>query len=302
LKCELESFQVLFVFCMNEKKLKIAIQKSGRLSEDSINLLKKCGIKFNNGLGKLRAAAENFPIEIYFLRDDDIPEYVADCVADVGIVGENVVFESGKQVNLIEKLGFGKCRLSLAVPKAFAYNGLQDLNNKRIATTYPTILSKFFAENNVEAIIHTISGSVEIAPSIGLADAVCDLVSSGSTLFSNGLREVETVISSEAILISGINLEPELKKILDKLMFRINAVNSAKQNKYILLNAPNNKLDEIIKLIPGMKSPTVLPLAESGWSSVHSVINENDFWEVVEKLKLAGAEGILVLSIDQMIS
>jgi ATP phosphoribosyltransferase len=287
---------------MSEKKLKIAIQKSGRLSEDSIDLLKKCGIKFNNGLGKLRAEAENFPLEIYFLRDDDIPEYVADGVADVGIVGENVVFESNKQVKIVEKLGFGKCRLSLAVPKSFEYNGLQSLKNTRIATTYPNILGKFFTENGVDAEIHTISGSVEIAPSIGLADAVCDLVSSGSTLFSNGLREVETVMNSEAILISSKNLDAENLKILDKLMFRLNAVNAAKQNKYILLNAPNNKINEIKKLIPGIKSPTILPLADSGWSSIHSVINENDFWEIVEKLKLAGAEGILVLSIDQMIS
>ncbi len=287
---------------MSEKKLKIAIQKSGRLSEDSINLLKKCGIKFNNGLGKLRAEAENFPLEIYFLRDDDIPEYVADGVADVGIVGENVVFESNKQVKTGEKLGFGKCRLSLAVPKSFEYNNLQSLKNTRIATTYPNILGKFFTKNDVDAEIHTISGSVEIAPSIGLADAVCDLVSSGSTLFSNGLREVETVMNSEAILISSENLDAENLKTLDKLMFRINAVNAAKQNKYILLNAPNNKINEIKKLIPGIKSPTILPLADSGWSSIHSVINENDFWEIVEKLKLAGAEGILVLSIDQMIS
>ncbi len=286
---------------MSEKKLKIAIQKSGRLSDDSINLLKKCGIKFNNGLGKLRAEAENFPLEIYFLRDDDIPEYVADGVADVGIVGENVVFESNKQVKTVEKLGFGKCRLSLAVPKSVEYNNLQSLRNTRIATTYPNILGDFFTKNGVDAEIHTISGSVEIAPSIGLADAVCDLVSSGSTLFSNGLREVETVMNSEAILISGKNLDAENLKILDKLMFRINAVNAAKQNKYILLNAPNSKIDEIKKLIPGIKSPTILPLADSGWSSIHSVINENDFWEIVEKLKLAGAEGILVLSIDQMI-
>jgi ATP phosphoribosyltransferase len=286
---------------MSEKKLKIAIQKSGRLNEDSIDLLKKCGIKFNNGLGKLRAEAENFPLEIYFLRDDDIPEYVADGVADVGIVGENVVFESNKQVKTVEKLGFGKCRLSLAVPKSFEYNGLQSLKNTRIATTYPNILGNFFTENKVDAEIHTISGSVEIAPSIGLADAVCDLVSSGSTLFSNGLREVETVLNSEAILISSKNLDAENLQILDKLMFRLNAVNAAKQNKYILLNAPNNKINEIKKLIPGIKSPTILPLATGGWSSIHSVINENDFWEIVEKLKLAGAEGILVLSIDQMI-
>jgi ATP phosphoribosyltransferase len=297
----LKVFRFFLCFYMSEKKLKIAIQKSGRLNDDSINLLKKCGIKFNNGLGKLRAEAENFPVEIYFLRDDDIPEYVADGVADIGIVGENVVFESSKKVGVIEKLGFGKCRLSLAVPKTFEYNSLQDFNRKRIATTYPNILGKFFAENNVDAEIHTISGSVEIAPSIGLADAVCDLVSSGSTLFSNGLREVETVINSEAILISSKNLNAGLKIILDKLMFRINAVNAAKQNKYILLNAPNNKINEISSLIPGIKSPTILPLAESDWSSIHSVINENDFWEIVEKLKLAGAEGILVLSIDQMI-
>jgi ATP phosphoribosyltransferase len=298
------NLKVFRFFCvyMKEKKLKIAIQKSGRLNEDSINLLKKCGIKFNNGLGKLRAEAENFPLEIYFLRDDDIPEYVADAVADIGIVGENVVFESGKKVEIIEKLGFGKCRLSLAVPKSFQYNGLEDLRNKRIATTYPGILGKFCAENNVDVEIHTISGSVEIAPGIGLADAICDLVSSGSTLFSNGLREVETVINSEAVLISSKILSEDNQKILDKMMFRINAVSAAKQNKYILLNAPNDKINEITSFIPGIKSPTVLPLAESGWSSVHSVINENDFWEIVENLKFAGAEGILVLSIDQMIS
>ncbi len=290
------------MYFMTEKKLKIAIQKSGRLHDDSINLLKQCGIKFGNGVGKLRAESRNFPIEIYFLRDDDIPEYVSDGVADVGIVGENVVFESNKKVDIIEKLGFGKCRLSLAVPKSFDYQNLQSIENKRIATTYPNLLSIYLAENNINADIHTISGSVEIAPSIGLADAVCDLVSSGSTLFTNGLQEVETVMNSEAVLISQNNLDEDSSKILAKLMFRINAVNSAKQNKYILLNAPNDKRYEIIKLLPGIKSPTILPLAESGWSSVHSVINENDFWEVVEKLKLAGAEGILVLSIDQMIN
>ncbi|NJM53160.1 MAG: ATP phosphoribosyltransferase [Blastocatellia bacterium] len=277
----------------------MAIQKSGRLHDDSINLLKNCGIKFGNGVGKLRAESRNFPIEIYFLRDDDIPEYVADGVADIGIVGENVVFESQKNVEVVEQLGFGKCRLSIATPKAFVYNGLQSLDNKRIATTYPNLLSTYLLANNVKAEIHTISGSVEIAPSIGLADAVCDLVSSGSTLFSNGLQEVETVMKSEAILISQLNLDENARQILAKLMFRIKAVNSAKQNKYILLNAPNDKRDEIIQLLPGIKSPTILPLAESGWSSVHSVINESDFWEVVEKLKLAGAEGILVLSIDQ---
>ncbi len=284
-----------------DKKLKIAVQKSGRLSEDSIDLLKNCGIKFNNGLGKLRAEAMNFPVEIFFLRDDDIPNYVEDCVADVGIVGENVLAEENREIERIENLGFGKCRLSLAVPKTFEFNNLQDLQNKKIATTYPKILSDFFKQNNIKTEIHTISGSVEIAPSIGLADAVCDIVSSGSTLFTNGLREVETVLESEAVLFSRKNLDKDLQTILNKLLFRIKAVNAAKQNKYILLNAPNDKLEEIVELLPGMKSPTVLPLAESGWSSVHSVINENDFWEVVENLKNKGAEGILVLSIDQMI-
>ena len=287
---------------MNIQKLKIALQKSGRLSEDSLGLLKKCGIRFSNGLGKLRSDAENFPLEIFFLRDDDIPEYVADGVADVGIVGENVLAESGKAVEIIEKLGFGKCRLSLAVPKNFGYDSVKDFAGKRIATSYPRILQRFFAANDVSTDIHTISGSVEIAPSIGLADAVCDLVSSGSTLFTNGLSEVETVMISEAVLVSRENLSAELQMILDKLLFRLKAVKAARQNKYILLNAPNEKLAEITGLIPGMKSPTVMPLAEPGWSSIHSVINENDFWEIVEALKGAGAQGILVLSIDQMIN
>lgn len=293
---------VLSFLPMNNQKLKIALQKSGRLNEDSMNLLKKCGIRFSNGLGKLRTETENFPLEIYFLRDDDIPEYVADGVADIGIVGENVLAENQKNVEIIESLNFGKCRLSLAVPKNFAYQSVKDFEGKRIATSYPNILRKFFASNEVNTEIHTISGSVEIAPSIGLADAVCDLVSSGSTLFSNGLREVETVMNSEAVLVSRPNLEADSQAILDKLLFRLKAVKAAKQNKYILLNSPNEKLEKIIKLLPGIKSPTVLPLAESGWSSVHSVINENDFWEIVENLKNAGAEGILVLSIDQMIS
>ena len=282
-------------------KLKIALQKSGRLSEESGALLKRCGIAFGNGFGKLRAEAQNFPLEIFFLRDDDIPEYVADGVADIGIVGENVLAETLKNVDVIERLGFGKCRLSLAVPKNFDYQSVADFGGKRVATTYPNILREFFAEKNVAAEIHTISGSVEIAPSIGLADAVCDLVSSGSTLFSNGLREVETVMKSEAVLIAGKNLDGNLRKTLEKFLFRLRSVNAAKQNKYILLNSPNEKLNEIIGLLPGIKSPTVMPLAATGWSSVHSVIGESDFWEVVESLKNAGAEGILVLSIDQMI-
>jgi ATP phosphoribosyltransferase len=283
------------------KKLKIAVQKSGRLSEDSINLLKKCGINFGNGLGKLRSTANNFPIEIFFLRDDDIPNYVEDAVADVGIVGENVLAEKDCRVEKIENLGFGKCRLSLATPKTLSYNNLQDLNNKRIATSYPNILGEFLEKNNITAELHTISGSVEIAPSIGLADAVCDIVSSGSTLFTNGLREVETVMRSEAVLFKRQDLEEDLQKILNKILFRIKAGKSAQENKYILLNAPNKNLKKIIELLPGMRSPSVLPLAEGDWSSVHSVVNENDFWEVVENLKAEGAEGILVLSIDQMI-
>ena len=286
---------------MTKEKLKIALQKSGRLSDESSRLLKKCGIAFGNGLGKLKSEAVNFPLEIFFLRDDDIPEYVADGVADIGIVGENVLAEAEKKIRTIEKLGFGKCRLSLAVPRSFEYRSPEDLAGKRIATSYPNILRDFFAGRNIETEIHTISGSVEIAPSIGLADAVCDLVSSGSTLFTNGLREVETILHSEAVLIARENLADDLQKILDTLLFRIKSVKAAKQNKYILLNAPNEKLAEIERFLPGIKSPTVMPLAETGWSSVHSVINENDFWEVVEQLKNAGAEGILVLSIDQMI-
>ena len=282
-------------------KLKIALQKSGRLADGSTGLLRKCGIGFSNGLGKLRAEAADFPLEIYFLRDDDIPDYVADGVADIGIVGENVLAENPKAVDSIEKLGFGRCRLSLAVPKGFEYTALSDFAGRRIATSYPNILRSFFASRGVEADIHEISGSVEIAPSIGLADAVCDLVSSGSTLFSNGLREVETVMNSEAVLVVNRGLGAEANEILDKLLFRIRSVKAAAQNKYILLNAPADKVDEIAALLPGMRSPSMVPLAEPGWVSMHSVINEKDFWEVVDGLKKAGAEGILVLSIDQMI-
>lgn len=282
-------------------KLRIAIQKQGRLADGSTALLKRCGIGFSNGLGKLRAEAEDFPLEIFFLRDDDIPDYVADGVADIGVVGENVLAEHPKAVDVIEKLGFGKCRLSVAVPKGFEYAGLISLSHKRIATSYPNILSQYFAVNSVEADIHEISGSVEIAPSIGLADAVCDLVSSGSTLFSNGLREVETVLESQAVLIRRPELPKDAETILDQLLFRIRSVRAASQNKYILLNAPKDKAAEISKLLPGIKSPTMMPLAEEGWVSIHSVIAEHDFWEVVDRLKQAGAEGILVLSIDQMI-
>lgn len=286
---------------ITSQKLKIAIQKQGRLSDGSAALLKKCGIGFANGLGKLKSEAEDFPLEIYFLRDDDIPNYVADGVADIGIVGENILAESPQAVEVIERLGFGKCRLSLAVPKGFDYNSVEDIKGKRVATSYPRILQKFFDSKQISVEIHEISGSVEIAPSIGLADAVCDLVGSGSTLFSNGLREVETVMQSEAVLIARTGLAPNLDDILDKLLFRIRSVNAARQNKYILLNAPTDKADEIARILPGIKSPTLMPLAEPGWVSIHSVIGESDFWEVVDSLKRAGAEGILVLSIDQMI-
>lgn len=292
----------LFVFFMTETRLKIAVQKSGRLSGPSTELLRKCDLRFDEGFGKLRSIARNFPVEIFSLRDDDIPQYVEDGVADIGIVGENIVAESNCAVETIEKLGFGKCRLSIAVPKNLDYKSCECLSGKRIATTYPRILGNYFAKSGVKTEIHTISGSVEIAPSIGLADAVCDLVGSGSTLFSNGLREVETVMESEAVLITRNGLAKDLQRILDRLLFRIKAVKTAERNKYILLNAPNQKLAEIESLIPGIKSPTVMPLAEEGWSSVHSVINENDFWDVVERLRDAGAEGILVLSIDQMIN
>ena len=286
---------------IKKMKLKIAIQKSGRLSEESLRLLKDCGINVNNGISKLKTDADNFPIEIFFLRDDDIPQYIEDGVADIGIVGENVVFEKNKKVKTIEKLGFGKCRLSIALPKEVKYTSIKDLNGKRIATSYSNILTKYLKEQKVKAEIHEISGSVEIAPGIGLADAICDLVSSGSTLFSNGLKEVEVVLKSEAILIANQKLSKEKIEILNKLLFRIKALRSAKNNKYILLNAPNKKLDTICKILPGMKSPTILPLAEKGWSSVHSVVEENQFWDIIEKLKTNGAQGILVVPIEKMI-
>ncbi len=281
--------------------LKIAIQKSGRLHEDSIKLLKECGIDISNGVNKLKTEASNFPLEVYFLRDDDIPQYVEDAVADIGLVGENVVYEKNKKVEVVEQLGFGKCRLSIAVSRNEDYDGVSYLEGKRIATTYPVIVQKFMQQKGINAEIHEISGSVEIAPGIGLAHAICDLVSSGSTLFMNGLKEVETILSSQAVLIKNPDLNTEKRQLLDKLLFRIKAVKKSKNNKYILLNAPNDNLKEIISLLPGMKSPTVLPLAESGWSSVHSVLNENEFWDIIEKLKAAGAQGILVIPIEKMI-
>ncbi|CAD5250756.1 MULTISPECIES: ATP phosphoribosyltransferase [unclassified Imperialibacter] len=281
--------------------LRIAVQKSGRLSEDSFRLIKECGIHFNNGVGKLKASSHNFPMEFLLLRDDDIPGYVADGVADIGIVGLNVVEEKEKDLDIVVKLGFSKCRLSLAIPRNEEYGGIKMLEGKSIATSYPKILGSYLKKNGISSDIHEISGSVEIAPSIGLADAVCDIVSSGSTLLSNGLKEVETIFTSEAVLVGHKGLGAEKKKLLDQLLFRIRSVQNGSNNKYILLNAPNHKIEEIANLLPGMRSPTVLPLATEGWSSIHSVINEDRFWEIIEKLKEAGAEGILVVPIEKMI-
>jgi ATP phosphoribosyltransferase len=283
------------------EKIKIAIQKSGRLYDDSIQLLSKCGINIKAASGKLKAEASNFPIEVLFLRDDDIPQYVEDGVADIGIVGLNVIQEKNKSINNVLALGFSKCRLSIATPKDVIMNFPEDLEGKRIATTYKNILQKYLDEQKIVAEIHELSGSVEIAPSIGLADAICDLVSTGSTLLTNGLVERFTILKSEAYLVGNKNISKEKQTLIDKLLFRINAVQTAENNKYILMNAPNQKLNDIIKVLPGMKSPTVLPLAIEGWSSVHSVINENDFWNIIEKLKESGAEGILVVPIEKMI-
>lgn len=281
--------------------LRIAIQKSGRLEEGSVNLLKECGLSFANGKGQLKTPVRNFPAEILFLRDDDIPQYIEDHVADVGIVGENIVLEKQKKNEIISKLDFAKCKLSVAIPKADKYKGLESLEGKNIATSYPNIVKKWLKKNKINAGIHEISGSVEIAPGIGLADAICDIVSTGSTLLSNGLKEVEVVMQSEAVLIGNSQLSATKQSILEKLLFRINAVKQAKNNKYILLNCPNEAIPGITKIIPGMKSPTILPLSKSGWSSLHSVVNENDFWERIDKLKALGAEGILVIPIEKMI-
>jgi ATP phosphoribosyltransferase len=284
------------------EKIRLAIQKSGRLSEKSLELIKECGVSYASGTGKLLANCYNFPMEILFLRDDDIPGYVEDGVADIGIVGENVLVESNKKVKIIDTLGFGRCRLSIAVARTMTYNDIQDLNGKSIATSYPTILGKFLKEKGVKAEIHEISGSVEIAPGIGLAEGICDLVSTGSTLLSNGLKEVETIFNSEAVLVSHKGISAEKQMTIDKLLFRLNSVKKAKNAKYILLNAPNASIAEIIDILPGINSPTVQPLAKVGWSSLHSVLNADDFWEKIEALKKAGAEGILVMPIENLIA
>lgn len=286
---------------MADTKLKIAIQKSGRLYDDSVKLLNECGIELRNVKDRLKTESDTFPMEVFFLRDDDIPQYVEDGVADIGIVGENVLLEKNKQVDIVEKLGFGKCRLSIAIPRSQEFTGPSFLEGKRIATSYPFLVSKYLKQHGLSAEIHEISGSVEIAPGIGLSDVVADLVSSGSTLFMNGLKEVETILNSQTVLIRNSQFNGEKLQLLHKLLFRINAVKKSKRNKYVLLNAPNEKLNEIISLLPGMKSPTVLPLAETGWSSVHSVLNEDEFWEKIEALKAAGAQGILVIPIEKMI-
>lgn len=286
---------------MREIKLKVAIQKSGRLSEKSLELLNECGIKVSNSDRKLKTEAKNFPMEILFLRDDDIPQYVEQGVADIGILGENEVLEKDKEVKIIERLGFGNCRLSLAIPKDDIYTDVSYFQGKKVATSYPKILRKFFVEKNITADIEEIGGSVEIATSIGLAEGIFDIVSTGSTLVMNGLKEIETVLKSEAVMISNKNLSSEKNEILQKLLFRIKAYKNGTRNKYIVLNAPNDSLDKICTLIPGMKTPTILPLSNSGWSSVHSVIEEDDFWNVIDALKNYGAEGILVLPIEKMI-
>jgi ATP phosphoribosyltransferase len=281
--------------------LKIAIQKSGRLSEDSKRLLEECGIKFSGGISVLKTTARNFPVEVLFLRDDDIPQYVEQQVADIGILGENMVREKNKDVDIIEKLGFASCRLSLAIPREEIYTGPEFFKNKKVATSYPKILSDFFKKNNITAEIEEISGSVEIAPGIGLADAICDIVSSGSTLLTNGLHEVETILKSQAVIIGNKHLSSEKQEILSKLLFRIRSVKNAKENKYILLNAPESAIQKICSILPGMKSPTIVPLADKGWFSIHSVVEEDQFWDRIDKLKEAGAEGILVIPIEKMI-
>jgi len=285
---------------MNEK-LKIAVQKSGRLHDGSLSLLRECGIKIDNGFDQLIAPARDFPVEVLFLRNSDIPQYLEDGVADIAILGENVVIEKQKECEVVQKLGFSRCRLSLAIPGNENYNGLQWFNNKRLATSYPNTLRKFLADNRLSAEIHEISGSVEIAPGIGLADGICDLVSSGSTLFRNGLKEVEVMLRSEACIVKGPVMNNANAAITEEILFRIRSVLAGRNNKYILLNAPDEKLPVICDILPGMKSPTVMPLAMKGWSSVHSVINETDFWNVIGRLKKEGAEGILVIPIEKMV-
>ncbi len=282
-------------------KLRIAIQKSGRLNQDSLQLLKDCGISIDNGKDQLKASASNFPLEVFYLRNGDIPQYLRDGVVDIAIIGENVLIEKGNDLEFVERLGFSKCKVSIAVPKESNANSLKDLNGKRIATSYPETVKKYLAKNDIDAQLHIINGSVEIAPNIGLADGICDIVSSGSTLFKNGLKEIEVLLTSEAVLATSPLISEERKALLNKLQFRIQSVLKGKRSKYVLLNAPNDKLEKIIDILPGMRSPTVLPLAEEGWSSVHSVLDKDEFWDIIDELKLNGAEGILVCPIEKMV-
>ncbi|NKI25008.1 ATP phosphoribosyltransferase [Arenibacter sp. 6A1] len=283
------------------KKIRIAIQKSGRLNEDSLQILKDCGISIDNGKDQLKACSRNFPLEVFYLRNGDIPQYLRDGVVDIAIIGENVLIEKGGDISIAEKLGFSKCKVSLAVPKSIKYKDVTDFEGKRIATSYPNTVVNYLESKGVKSDIHIINGSVEIAPNIGLADAICDIVSSGSTLFKNNLKEVEVMLTSEAVLAVSPLIDAERQLLLEKLQFRIQSVLRARQSKYVLLNAPNDKLEEVIALLPGMRSPTVLPLAEEGWSSIHTVINKDKFWEVIDELKKAGAEGILVCPIEKMV-
>lgn len=282
-------------------KLKIAIQKSGRLNEDSIKLLKSCGINIKNGIDQLKVDVSNFPIELLYLRNSDIPQYLEDGVVDVAIIGENLLIEKQKEIEIVEKLGFSKCKVSLAVPKEVEDESIRFFDGKKIATSYPNTVQAYFDKNNIKADIHVISGSVEIAPNIGLADGICDIVSSGSTLFKNGLKETQVILKSEAVLAKSKDLNQEKEAILARLLFRIQAVLRAKNTKYILMNVPNENIEKVTTILPVLKSPTILPLAKEGWSSLHSVIKEEEFWEVIDELKLAGAEGILVVPIDKMV-
>ena len=282
-------------------KLRIAIQKSGRLNEDSLRLLKDCGISIDNGKDQLKAAASNFPLEVFYLRNGDIPQYLIDGVVDIAIIGENVLIEKGNDIGIVEKLGFSKCRVSLAIPKNEPYTDIGYFTDKRIATSYPNTVKTYLLKKGIEIDVHVINGSVEIAPNIGLADGICDIVSSGSTLFKNNLKEVEVLLKSEAVLAVSPTISEENKKLLNKIQFRIQSVLKGRNSRYVLMNAPNEKLAEIITVLPGMRSPTVLPLAEEGWSSVHSVIDKNQFWEIIDELKLKGAQGILVCPIEKMV-
>jgi ATP phosphoribosyltransferase len=281
--------------------LKIAIQKSGRLHDESIQILKDCGISVYNGNDQLKVTASNFPLEVYYLRNSDIPQYLIDGVVDIAIVGDNLLVEKGQNIQIAEKLGFSKCKVSVAVPKNFNYNSIQDLNGLRVATSYPKTVVDYFSSKGISVDIHQISGSVEIAPNIGLSDAIVDIVSSGSTLFKNGLKEVEVILKSEAVLAVSPQISEEAKQLVAKLQFRIQSVLRSRKSKYILMNVPNDKIAEISKILPVLKSPTVMPLSEEGWSSVHSVIDEDKFWEVIDQLKEAGAEGILVCPIEKMV-